>query len=95
MDNNQHNVPFIVHESIVASMERTIKRLWVLCVIMFLSLVISNALWIYYESQFEDVVTTQSITQDVTQDSGDGGSNTFVGGDYGEAESEENGSNDQ
>ena len=57
MDNNQHNVPFIVHESIVASMERTIKRLWILCVVMFLSLVIS------------------------------------VGGDCGEAESNENGSN--
>jgi len=93
MDNNQHDVPFIVHESIVASMERTIKRLWILCVVMFLSLVISNALWIYYESQFEDVVTTQSITQDVTQDSDSGGSNMFVGGDYGEAESEENSGN--
>lgn len=93
MDNNQHDVPFIVHESIVANMERTIKRLWILCVVMFLSLVISNALWIYYESQFEGVVTTQSVTQDVTQDSDSGGSNMFVGGDYGEAESKENGSN--
>lgn len=94
MDNNsQPNVPFIVHEGIVASMERTIRRLWVLCVVMFLSLVISNALWICYESQFEGVVTTQSVTQDVTQDSNDGGSNVFVGGDYGEAESEENSGN--
>lgn len=47
----------------------------------------------YYESQFEDMVTTQSVTQDVTQDSNDGGSNVFVGGDYGEAESEENSGN--
>lgn len=71
MDNNQTNVPFIVHESIVARMERTIKRLWILCIIMFVSLVLTNGLWICYENSFEDVVTTQSITQGV--DAGDGG----------------------
>ena len=26
-------VPYIVHESILARMERTIKRLWILCII--------------------------------------------------------------
>ena len=35
--------------------------------------------------EFDDVVTTSEITQDVSQDSGDGGSNSFVGVDYGEA----------
>ena len=71
-------VPYIVHESILARMERTIKRLWILCIIMFLSLVISNAAWIYYESQMETVYT--STEQDVTQRNGNG-NNTFVGGD--------------
>lgn len=44
-------VPYIVHESILARMERTIKRLWILCIIMFTALVISNGMWLYYESQ--------------------------------------------
>ena len=71
-------VPYIVHESILARMERTIKRLWILCIIMFLALVLSNGVWIYYESQWETVYT--STEQDVTQRSGNG-NNTFVGGD--------------
>ena len=71
-------VPYIVHESILARMERTIKRLWILCIIMFLALVLSNGVWIYYESQWETVYT--STEQDVTQRSGNG-NNTCVGGD--------------
>lgn len=58
-------VPYIVHESIMARMERTIKRLWILCVIMFVSLILTNGLWICYESSFEDVVTNQEVSQDV------------------------------
>ena len=65
----QANVPYFVHEAEMARQERTVKRLWILCIIMFLALVISNAGWIYYESQFEDVVTT--VTQDL--DTGIGG----------------------
>ncbi len=72
-----------IHESEVARLERVIKRLWILCIIIFVAFVVSNAMWIRYENQFEDVVTE---TQTVTQDSGDGGSNTFTGdfisGDY-------------
>ena len=63
-------VPYIVHESIVARMERTIKRLWILCIIMFVSLVLTNGLWICYETSFEDSTTTE-ITQDL--DARDGG----------------------
>lgn len=72
-----------VHESEVARLERVIKRLWILCIIIFVAFVVSNAMWIRYENQYEDVVTE---TQTVTQESGDGGSNTFTGdfisGDY-------------
>lgn len=68
---NQTNVPFVVHESIVARMERTIKRLWILCIFMFLSLVITNGIWICYENSFEDVITTQNVTQSI--DTGNGG----------------------
>ena len=57
-------VPYIVHESALAREERTIKRLWILCIIMFRALVVSNAGWIYYESQFEEVVTTETYESD-------------------------------
>ena len=63
-------VPYIVHESILARMERTIKRLWILCIIMFTALVISNGLWLYYESQYMTVETMETVEQDVK--TGDG-----------------------
>lgn len=78
MENRQ--IPYIVHESEMARQERHIKRLWVLCIIMFLSLLMTNAGWLWYESQFEEVVTTETY-QDVMQD-GFMGRNMFVGGDY-------------
>lgn len=70
-------IPYLVHESDMARQERTIKRLWVLCIILILLLAGSNAFWFYYESQFEEVVET---TQEVTQENSDG-INNFVGGD--------------
>lgn len=45
-------VPFIAHESAMARMERIIKRLWILLMIMLVLLVGSNVAWIIYESQF-------------------------------------------
>ena len=45
------------HEIIVAVMERQVKRLFILCIILFIALVGTNAYWIYYENQFQDVVT--------------------------------------
>ena len=82
-----NEVPYIVHEADMARQERTIKRLWILCILLIALLVVTNAGWIWYESQFEDVVTTETY-QDVTQDADGSGSNTFVGGDwyYGETE---------
>lgn len=64
-------IPYFVYESALARMERTVKRLFVLCLVLIAVAVVTNILWIRYENQFEDVVTTQEITQDV--DSGDGG----------------------
>ena len=83
-------VDYIVHEGMMARQERTIKRLWILCIIIFAALILTNAGWLWYESKWQDEV----ITQEVTQDSGIGGNNTlrFIGGDYyGEADSENNG----
>ena len=77
-------VPFAVHESAMARMERTIRRLWILLIVLVALLVGSNALWIWYESQFEDV----SVEQEV--DTGEGDAFVVGNGDlnYGEGQTE-------
>ena len=81
-------IPYIAHESMLSRQERTIRRLWILCLLLTVLLVATNGAWIWYESQFEDVVTTETY-QDVTQDTEGEGNNLFVGGDYnGETEGE-------
>lgn len=67
------------YTDIIAAMaERTIKRLWTALILLIVLLVGTNAAWLWYESQFVDeVVTEQTVTQEA-----DGGSNSFVGGDY-------------
>lgn len=91
MNNSEVSVPYVI-ESSMSRLERSNRRMWILCIIMFVSLVVSNCCWMWYESQWEDVVTTQEVTQDVIQDSGDGGNNSFVGGDaYGYTESKTDG----
>lgn len=59
MGGDEPTVPYIVHEAIVTRLERIIKRLWILCLVMFLAFAVSNAAWVYYESQFYDEVITQ------------------------------------
>ena len=88
--NNLESVSYYVHEEMMVRQERTIKRLWVLCIIIFIAFVLSNAAWIYYESQWEVTETTTTTTsQEVDQDSGDNGSNNnyfYGGGHNGETE---------
>ena len=66
---NEKTIPYFAHEGIVARMERANRRLWILCIVLIILLAVTNAAWIYYESQFAD--ETMTVTQDV--DSGDGG----------------------
>lgn len=65
-------VPFAAHESVKALLDRTIKRLWIVVLILVVLLVASNGLWIWYESQWEDV----SVMQEVDTGTGD----AFVAG---------------
>lgn len=73
--NNKTDVPYIVHESAMARLDRTIKRLWVTVLVLIVLLVGSNACWLYYESQYE---TVEKTTTTVSQDKG---TNTYIGGD--------------
>lgn len=89
MDENNLSVPYIVHEGDMTRLERTNRRLWILSIMLVLLLVGTNASWIWYESQFEDVetVTTQEVDQDV--DTGNGDATVIgIGGIYGEGETE-------
>lgn len=74
VQNVPESVPYIVHESSMARMERTVKRLWITILTLIFLLVGSNCLWLYYESQWE------TVYQEVTQEA-DNGTNNFVGGD--------------
>ena len=56
---DEQNVSYIAYESAMARQERTIKRIWILCILLILSLVGSNVAWIIYENSFEDVVTIE------------------------------------
>ena len=64
------DVPYIIFESEMARLERIIKKQFVLIIVTVVFLIGTNACWLWYESQFEEVTTTE-VTQDV--DSGDGG----------------------
>ena len=66
------DVPYIAHESAVARLERVIKRLWVLALVLIVLLAASNAAWLYYESSFEEI----RIEQD-----NESGYNNFIGND--------------
>lgn len=86
---NLPDVPYMVHEDDMARLERTIKRLWILTIILIVSLLGTNGAWLYYESQFEVVENTQ-VTQDIeaTADSDSDIHLNTVGGDYYGSESE-------
>lgn len=80
------NIPFVVHEAEVARLDKTIKRMFVLCILLIVIAVGTNAYWIWNESQYEDVVTT--VTQEV--DGSDGGNAIINDGVYINGESKTN-----
>lgn len=52
------DISYVAFESVCARFERTIKRLWILVIILTVLLVGTNCAWLYYQSQFEEVTTT-------------------------------------
>ena len=72
-------------EGVVDRQCRTIKKLWILCIILIVFLVGSNAGWLWYESQFEETTTTQKVEQEVETGNSDGDITlTGIGNIYGE-----------
>ena len=66
------DVPYIVHECAVARLERVIKRLLALVLALIILLCASNAAWIWWGSQFEEVRIEQE---------NESGYNNFIGND--------------
>jgi cell division septal protein FtsQ len=70
---------YLAIESALARLDRTNRRLFILCIILILLLLATNLSWIYYENSFEDVVVTQDNAN---------GYNSYIGNDgdinYGE-----------
>ena len=66
------DVQYIIHEGALARLERVIKRMWVLVLSLIILLFVSNAAWILYESQFNEI----RIEQD-----NESGYNNFIGND--------------
>ena len=58
---DRKSVPLVVHEGAMARMERTIKRLWILLILLVVLLAGSNIAWIVYEAQFEDIKVEQEV----------------------------------
>lgn len=66
------DIPYIVYESEMTRLERIIKKQFVIILVTLALLVGTNALWIWYESQLEEVTTTtQEVTQDLDAEDGD------------------------
>lgn len=64
MANNSMTVDYIVYEGTMSRMERTVRRLWILAIILIVLLVGTNIAWLIYESQFEYFTITQEAESD-------------------------------
>ncbi len=51
------SIPYLEHEEALVRMERNVKRWFIGWIITFIALLLTNIGWIYYENQFQDVVT--------------------------------------
>ena len=75
---NDKMIPYIAFESATIRQERTIRRLWILNILLVILLVISNVCWLWYESQFEYYEITQEATAGESSDI----NLQNIGGDY-------------
>ena len=66
------DVPYYAYEVALARLDRVIKRMFRLVLLLIILLFVSNAAWIWYESQFEEI----RIEQD-----NESGYNNFIGND--------------
>ena len=71
------SVPYIVHESSMARMERQIKRLWIALIVSVVLLFLSSAIFTWAWMQYD--YTSEETIVDVNSD--DGGNANYIGND--------------
>lgn len=76
MNDSTNNVSFLAHESDMNRLERANRRSWIMCLILIVALIATNAAWIYYESQWQ---YTEEKTEIEAEQEGD--VNIIGGGD--------------
>lgn len=80
-------IPYFAHEGEVTRLERINKRWFIAFLIVLVMLFVTNAGWIYYEMQFEDVFVSQEV------DTGEGTAVVSGTGDITYAENQTDGQN--
>lgn len=66
------DMTYFTTDGMIAMIERTIHRLWIVIIVLIIALVATNTAWIIYENSFEEVT--------VTQENADG-YNNYIGAD--------------
>ena len=69
------SVPYIVHESSMARMERQVKRLWITILVLIFLLVGTNGAWLWWNNQWETVEKWEIMQEN------DGVYNNYIGND--------------
>lgn len=62
-ESNKPNVRQYDIDLLSAMAERTIKRLWIVILVLIIALIGTNGAWLYYQSQFETIETTIEADQ--------------------------------
>ena len=88
---SENKLAYMIYESGMARLERTVTKLTVIVILLILMLFGSNLAWVIYENQFEEITTKTEIQQEVSTGEGNA---TVAGGDiYGNDKAKDNESN--
>lgn len=91
MSSNKQDVvfiPYYIAEGMADRQALTIKRLWIMCILLIVLLVGTNVLWLWYESQWEYVETTETVEQEIETEMEDGDFTVIgIGDNYGKSKS--------
>lgn len=77
--NESMTVPYIVHESVIARMERIVKRLVVALILTILLMFASNGLWLYAWMQYDYISEDSTVNTNTIDVNGRNGVATYVG----------------
>ena len=64
MDEEKNVVPYIVHEGVLARMERQLRRQFITIIILIVALILSNGVWLYSFMQYDYISEAEVITAD-------------------------------